>query len=291
MRSLFIACAMLVFFPPAIARAARPEPKTAASGETQVVAKVGQREFTLSELRAEIARLGLSVNAPEAERIALASMLDRHVLAEAARAASLHRKPEAVLRVAAAGEQALADFYLAIAAQPPEPTPEEIADYVAANPSLFAERRVYDFAVMTLPTGRFDDAKMSPLFDDAADFSALAAALEKLGVAYSLGTATQPSTAFPKPIREQLGRYAASDNIVIKGEAQTQIMKITRARRETLPTSEWSALARRMLIEETAARRAEEALARLRRAAPVAYYRASAAPVPAPAAAAAPRTK
>lgn len=258
--------------------AARSEPKMAASGETQVVAKAGGREITLSELRAEMARLRLSFNDSGAERVALDSLVNRTLLAGAARVANLHRKPDAVLRIQAAQDQALADLYLGLAAQPPEPTPDEIEDFIAGNPSLFSDRRVYDFAVLTIPTDKFDEKSMSPLFDEEPNFDALVAALERAGAAYSIAGAAQPSNAFPKPVREQLARYTVADNIVIKGEAQTQIMKITRARREALPTSEWQAAARRLLIEDAAGARAERLVARLKGQAQIAYYRQSAAP-------------
>lgn len=261
----------------------RPAPKSAASGETQVVAKASGREITLSELRAEMGRLGLSMSDPDAERVALDSLVSRTLLVGAARTQNLHRKPDAMLRMAAAEEQALADLYLGLAAQPPEPTPEEIEDFIGANPSLFSDRRVYDFAVLTLPTAKFDDKAMAPLFDDARDFGALVAALERAQTTFSVSAAVQPSTAFPQAIREQLARYTVSDNIVVKGEAQTQIMKIMRARKEVLPTSEWRLLARRSLLEETAAARAEALVSRLKAKAQIAYYRPSAAPARAPA--------
>ncbi len=257
---------------------ARSQPETAASGRTQVVAKSGGREVTLSELRVEMARLGLSSSDPAAERLALDSIIERSLLAQAARAADLHRRPEAVLRMKSAEEQALADLYLATASQPPEPTPEEIEDFIAANPSLFAERRIYDFQILSLPTLAFDEKALAPLFDEERDFATLSGALRAKGVQHALTGATQPSTAFPKPVREQLARYSVSDNIVIKGDAQTQIMKIMRAERETSPTSEWRPFARRMLVDEAAASRARELVARLKGKAEIAYYRLGAAP-------------
>ena len=94
----------------AVDAAARAPAKPASSGETQVVAKAGPREITLSELRVEMSRLGLGVNAPDSERIALDSIISRSLLVEAARSANLHRRPESVLRMQAAQDQALADF-------------------------------------------------------------------------------------------------------------------------------------------------------------------------------------
>ena len=47
------------------------------SGKTQVVARVGAKEITLSEMRLEMGRLGLSPLDPEAERTALQSLVNR----------------------------------------------------------------------------------------------------------------------------------------------------------------------------------------------------------------------
>ena len=77
----------------AVHAAAPAEKKTVASGKTQVVASVGGREITLSELRIEMNRIGASLNDPNGERIALQSLINRTVLAKAARDSNLHRKP------------------------------------------------------------------------------------------------------------------------------------------------------------------------------------------------------
>jgi EpsD family peptidyl-prolyl cis-trans isomerase len=261
-----------------LAADANAEKKTVASGKTQVVAKAEGKEITLTELRIEMARLGLSPADQNAERIALESLLNRVLLAGAARAAELHRKPETMARMYAAQDQALADYYLALTSQPPEPTREEVDDFIRSNPSLFAERKVYDFSVLTLETKNFNEKALTPLFDREPDFARLAAVLDEAGARYAIAGATQSGAAFPAPIREQLAKYAPRDNIVITGERETQIMKIVRARKEASDPAEWPPIARRLLLEEATARRAEELMARLKKDARVAYYRPSAAP-------------
>ncbi|MFZ5618477.1 MAG: hypothetical protein ACOZAA_14280 [Pseudomonadota bacterium] len=257
------------------------EKKTAAGGKTQVVAKAGGREITLSELRLEMGRLGLAPADPNAERIALESLLTRTLLAKAARDAQLHRKPETMARMYAAQDQALADYYLALASQPAEPSREEIGDFIRRNPSLFSNRKVYDFSVMTLETKNFNEEALTPLFDRESDFSRLAAVLDKAGAGYSIAGAAQSGVVFPAPIREQLAKYSARDNIVIKGDQETRIMKIVAVRDEKSAPAEWPPLARRLLLEEGAAKRAEELMTRLRKDAAVAYYRPTSAPKPA----------
>lgn len=260
--------------------APRAEKNVAASGKTQVVAKVGGREITLTELRLEMGRIGLTPDNPEAERIALESLLNRTLLAKAARAAELHRKPETMARMYAAQDQALADYYLAIASQPVEPTREEIDDFVRDNPSLFAARKAYEFSIMTMKTANFDEKALTPLFDREPDFSRLAAVLKKAGAEYSIAPAMQSGAAFPAPVRTQLERYGVKDNIVIKGEHDTQILKIIAVRNEPSDPASWPAAARAHLLEQSAARRAEELMARLKKDIDVAYYRPSASPSP-----------
>lgn len=252
--------------------------KTVASGKTQVVAKISGREITLSELRTEIARIGLSPADPNAERVALESLLNRSILAKAAREADLHRKPETMARMYAAQDQALADYYLALASQPAEPTREEIDAYIRANPSLFSRRKDYQLSILTIATKNFDEKTLTPLFDREPDFARLAAVLEKAGADYSISPARQSGAAFPAEIREQLAAYGPRDNIVIKGDDATQIMKVMEVTPSALTATEWPALARRALMEESAARRAEELLARLKKGVDVAYYRPTASP-------------
>ena len=252
--------------------------KTVKSGKTQVVAKAGKREITLSELRAEMGRLRLSPSDPEAERLALDSIIARVLLAKAARDAELHRRPEAIAQMHAAQDQALADLYLMVASQPAEPSRQEVEDFITSNPTLFTERRTYEFSVLTLPTESFDEEVMTPLFDEETTFEGLEEALRQKGIAYSVNVSVQSSVSFPKQIREQLGRYSARDNIVLKGHPQTQILKIVDVRPDQGASEDWPALARRMLLDENTAKRASNLLERLRGDATVTYYRQSAAP-------------
>jgi EpsD family peptidyl-prolyl cis-trans isomerase len=273
--------AVLVTAAASSASHAADEKKPVASGKTQVVARAAGRELTLTDLRLEMSRLGLSPSAPDAERIALESLMARTLLAKAARDQSLHKKPEAIARMYAAQDQALADLYLAIASQPPEPTRDEVEAYVRANPTLFAERKVYDFAILTLDSKNFDEKTLTPLFDKDPDFARLSGLLDKAGARHTLSTMTQSGAAFPAPVRLQLAKYGPKDNIVLRGEQETQILKITAVRNDAQPGESWGPLARRLLIEEASVKRAEALMARLKKEGAVAYYRASAAPLPA----------
>lgn len=249
------------------------------SGATQVVAKVGSREVTLSDLHLEIARLGLQQNDPASARTALQSIIDRTLLAKAAREARMNRQAEALRKIAAAEEQVLADIYLSTASHPPEPTPAEIDDYISANQDLFAKRKYYSFLVMALPTETFEAEDLTPLFNETEDFLELKRKLEKAGVDYSLSTLSRSAGAFPEPIRRQLALYGVRDNIVIKGDAQTQILKITTETSAPIDNREARKLARQILMQSAAQTRAASLVENLRDATDVKYLHAGLAPV------------
>lgn len=255
--------------------------KKVAGGATQVVAAIDGREITLSELRSEMARLGLAPTAPEAEQFALQSLINRALLAKAARKADVHRRPEALLRMRAAEEQALADVYLSLAAQALEPTRPEINAFIGDHPELFEKRRRYEFAVISLATASFDEETMTPLFDETKTFDALRESLDAEKIPYTFSMTVKPSSAFPLAIRRQLGVYGVGDNIILKGDPQSQILKIVSARAERLPRKDWPVLARQYLLEESGSSRARDVMERLRKEATVDIFRQSAAPKPA----------
>lgn len=251
------------------------------TGKTQVVARIAGREVTLSELRLEMAELGLSPEDPAAERVALENLTNRLVLARAARAADFHRKPQAMARMYAAQDKALADLYLATASRPPEPTRDEIDGFIQANPTLFGKREVYDFFVLSLDSEHFDETVLTPYFDEDADFDRLTALLDKAGAPYDLAVSTRMSNQFPAPIREQLARYGAKDNIVLNGSEQTQILKIISKRPAPMARDQFGLFARQLLLREQAEERAQRFLDNIKKEAGIQYYRASAAPIPA----------
>jgi len=270
-----------VFFQPAHASTVNlnQQRPNVASGETQVLAKIGKREITVSELRVELQRLGYNQVTPEGQRFAMQNIINRHLLVEKARKAGSHRKPEIALRMRAAQEQALADFYLGSASHPPEPTLAEIEDYILAHPGLFANRRLYDFVVITLDTEIFNEKLMTSMFSETKDFSAFENFLTENKMNYNKSLLSQPSSSFPREIRDQLAQYAPSDNIVIKGGNETQIMKILTAKVEPIASEQWSGIARRLVMEEHAVRRARSLMDSLKVGQSIIYYQKDLAPV------------
>ena len=122
---------------------------------------------------------------------------------------------------------------------------------------------------------------LTPLFDESKDFDALAAALDRRKVEYSVVPLAQPSNAFPEAVRKQLAQYGVNDNIVIKSDIETQIMKIDAIASAPVEASQALTTARRILLQRATQKRAENILAGLKKKTSLSYFRASAAPLPA----------
>lgn len=248
------------------------------SGKTQVVAKVGKHEITISDLRIELSKYGASINDPEIARQALQAIVARRLLVDAAREARLDREADAIRSMAAARDQALADFYLATVSQPAEPTRDEIEAYLSDQKELFKGRTFYSFNVLTLATAVFEENDLASFFDEQPDFLLLQRHLASIDQHYSVSTLSSPIGAFPAPIRKQLSVYGINDNIVIKGEQETQILKIKDAVKSPLTGRDARMMARGLLLQEASRQRANKVVDRLKAETSVRYFNAALSP-------------
>jgi len=134
----------------------------------QVVATVGNHEITVRQLQAELSR---AISVPPAQqkeqrRAALNFIVERTVLADAARKQGIDKDPEFILLSQRATDTLLVQQLQAkMAAAVPAPTAEEATRFQAANPNLFAERKIFevDQIRMNVPSDRAVLAKLQPL--------------------------------------------------------------------------------------------------------------------------------
>ena len=143
----------------------------------QVVATVGDREITLRQLQAEMrGTQGATVAVQKAQQqAALQFILQRSIFADEAKKEGLDKDPDVILSSARAIDTLLVEKLEAnIAASVPTPAVEEINHFENLNPSIFAERKIFD--VEQIRMGRPADpnilAKMRPFktLDEVASF-------------------------------------------------------------------------------------------------------------------------
>jgi EpsD family peptidyl-prolyl cis-trans isomerase len=247
--------------------------KPVITGQTQVIAKVGKREITVSEVRQEIIRLGLDPTSKEAERQALNVIIERALFVADAKRNKVDKRPEAMWRMETARDQALAEVYASIISQPPEPNHAEIEAYMAENPSLFGEARRYNFQVIELEMAKIDLDQATKLFDETKDFSAFIKWLNDNNIGYTLSPALRDGASFPDPIRVQLAQYGPGDNVVLAGDKLVTIMKIITVEETPLSYKEGAPLARVILRRKKSQQRLQNKIEKLRAQVNITYYR------------------
>jgi parvulin-like peptidyl-prolyl isomerase len=160
-----IAAALLVCLCPAAAQAqankppapkaatAQPSAPAAQAGDQDIVARIGQREVTMGEVRAQLAALGPRERAAvAADPALLAQAVRRYLTDELVLSAALARKwdqrPEVAAQLERARRAALADSFLDAMSQPPEsyPSDTEVQALYDANKSSFVMPRQFQIA-------------------------------------------------------------------------------------------------------------------------------------------------
>ena len=114
---------------------------------TQVAARVNSDEITVHQINNVLARAqGVTPDtAPQAKREILGRLVDQQLARQQALDKKLDRTPAVMQAIEAAKSEILARAYLEqIAAAQPKPTPQEVKQYYAAHPELFAQRRLFN---------------------------------------------------------------------------------------------------------------------------------------------------
>jgi len=115
---------------------------------SQVAAKVNKEEISVHQINQQLARTPnlTPEQAKEASRQVLTRLVDQELMVQQAGESKLDRDPRTVQAIDAARREILARAYLdKLAGALPKPSEQDIKDYYAKHPALFAERRIYNF--------------------------------------------------------------------------------------------------------------------------------------------------
>ncbi len=113
----------------------------------QVVAKFDGTDITLLEVNAELAGAQIPPNMSrrDAEIAALQQIINRRALMAVARERKLDQSPQFKLQERRASEQLLVRALASdIAAKVPAPTREDVDKFIAENPDLFEQRKIWE---------------------------------------------------------------------------------------------------------------------------------------------------
>lgn len=123
---------------------------TPAAPTGQVAAVAGGKEITTSDVRLELG--GLEQPAPAQQAAALQAVVNRKLLAAAARERGVDKAPASAMLLAKAQELALIQLLQqSIVQRVPKPSPEEAAIYIQDNPASFGQRHLVSVDQLVIP--------------------------------------------------------------------------------------------------------------------------------------------
>jgi peptidyl-prolyl cis-trans isomerase C len=204
---------------------------TAGCGEKasgQVVAVVNGEEITLDELNSEV-NVANANAVPDKKlfmRQLLQQVIDRRLLAQAAKAQGLDKDPVYLTQQRRMNEDLLVRLYAKKASDTiPVPDAAAIDRYIADNPAMFAQRTRY-----TLDQIRFDiptDRAILKKLEGDHSMTAVAASLTAAGIKFARGAGALDSGEVPAATMQQILSFKAGEPFIAPLGNQVSVSVIT----------------------------------------------------------------
>ncbi|MGN6590788.1 MAG: EpsD family peptidyl-prolyl cis-trans isomerase [Sphingomicrobium sp.] len=204
-----------------------------ASGQS--VAVVNNEEITSSDLNAELAsENATSANSPQARQIALQNLINRRLLAQQAHSDGLDKSPDFLNQQRRANEDLLIKMLITRQVNTSQvPTAEEISQFEAGHPGMFAKRETWTLQQLVFPLSK--DATLAAKLKTADTLQAVSQALSAAGVQFTTGTRKIDTAVLPPSIYTQLSTLKTGEPFIVPGSDQEVASVITA--RESNPLS------------------------------------------------------
>ncbi len=204
--------------------------------EGQVVAVVNGEEITLNELNAEIAEMNLPANADKqaARAQILQKMIDRRLLAQAAKEAGIDRDPNYISQERRMDEQLLVSMYGKKAMDTvPVPGNAEVDKFIAEHPAMFADRTRY--ALNQLQFDMPADANRLKELESANSIEDVANRLTAMGIKFEQGKGALDSAVVPEQVISRINSLPAGEPFIVPQGNKVVVSVVTGTEKVALP--------------------------------------------------------
>ena len=238
----------------------------------QVVAIVNGEEISLPELNAELgtAQVPAGVDKKLIQQQLLQRLVDRRLLAQAAKETGLDRDPSFIVEQRRANEALLVEKLAKRTNDSiPVPTAAEIDKFMAGNPSLFAGRQIYGVDQIAFATPA-DPTRLSAL-EPAKTQAEVIAVLQKLGIQFQRANRAVDSASVPPEQMQKILSLPKGEPFVVPSNGQVTVNVITGSKAEPLPSADARAAAVRVLRAQSLSKLGEARLKEARGKAKIEY--------------------
>lgn len=194
----------------------------------QVVAVVNGEEISVQELNAEIegANIPPSADKKQVRQAALQQLIDRRLLAQAAKEEGLDKDPAYITQQRRANEQLLVQMFGKRAADTIRvPDAAAIDKYIAENPTFFSQRTRYLVDQIQFPMPA-DPNQLKQLQDDHS-LAAVTETLNALGIKYEQGRNVIDSGSVPPQVLKEILALPPGEPFVIPAGGRVLVSVIT----------------------------------------------------------------
>lgn len=214
----------------------------------QVVAIVNGEEITLQELNAELSQLNLPASADKkaVQSRVLQQMIDRRLLAQAAKESGLDRDAEYLIQQRRMNEQLLVSMYGKKAFDTVRvPDTATVDKYIAENPMFFSSRTRYllDQLVFAMPS----DVNVLKGLQGTKTLAEVQDQLKSRNIPFQLKKAEMDSAQIPPAAMKQILALPAGEPFIVPAGNAVTVSVITGSAPVAVPTEEARAAAARMI--------------------------------------------
>ncbi|MBB6123251.1 EpsD family peptidyl-prolyl cis-trans isomerase [Sphingobium subterraneum] len=214
----------------------------------QVVAVVNGEEITLQELNAELSQLNLPANVDKkaVQSRVLQQMVDRRLLAQAAKEAGLDRDAEYLIQQRRMNEQLLVSMYGKKAFDTVRvPDTATVDKYIAENPMFFSGRTKYmlDQLVFPMPS----DLSVLKGLQGTKTLGQVQDQLKSRNIAFDMKKAEMDSAQVPSAAMKQILALPPGEPFIVPAGNVVTVSVITGSTPIAVPTEEARAAAARMI--------------------------------------------
>lgn len=196
--------------------------------EGQVVAVVNGEEITLNELNGEIAELQVPANAnKEAVRAeVLEKMVERRLLAQAAKDSGLDRDPSYISQERRLKERLLVSMYGKKAFDTVQvPDAAKVDQYIASHPAVFADRTRYRLDQLQFDTPA--DIQRLRELESAHSMADVVAWLNKNGIKFQRGNGALDSAVVPADTMKRIRELPAGEPFIVPNGGKIVVSVVT----------------------------------------------------------------
>lgn len=219
----------------------------------QVAARVGKDEVTVQEIQAELN----GYVAPDAktrklaEQRALQNIIQRKLLAQAAEKAGVEKSPEFAIQKAKMEDVLLVQAWRnSLVKAVPEPSKEQIQQFISQHPELFASRKVFTVDQLRLPA--VNDPKLFAELKPLNSLDDIGKVLQAHGIQYSTAKGTLDVLSLDPKLVASIEKLPDGEVFVVPSGNMLVANKITETKVLPVPDDEAAKLAARYIKAEQA---------------------------------------